>query len=517
MPNPKTPDLFVKIHGSEQVAENRMMLDVEIISLGEDGDAVAHQPVEVEMNGKKQRLTTDDLGRFRGELIFPIRAGVREKLLTRVYGSATPSEVTEIVPQNFENVLETRVAERKDAEFAVREEEIQAAISGLQKQLLSKDELLQQKEETNAGLAAQINALRKRVDQVQTSETCKPLLSDFISLVKQIPESRAQLERDNKEKVADFYKDLLRNIAIPSISEFTVAELEEKIKKVIEDLKAYICKIISLIDTNTKLKNIDVEYLDLGQLKDLLGKPIGPNFRFTKSRYYDYKHGVGPYNVEYRTDHYLSIGGCTVFTVRSYTEKEEQVRSCIDPDSIVKKWNSMIDIVDKHQTVLGCLQEFLKSAHHSVDKNSIAKAAKQKNAIGAIETTISLNKEKFLTLYRLLYPKENFSKIEEVIAFEIKRYEGIAFANASFSGELAESILAQAAEIEKYLSAGNFPLAWKAFEDAVKLVKSNPHLAKLVNLEKFEAEWGDYISAFHKRFSADGFGDQLPVVQKKKK
>jgi hypothetical protein len=190
-----------------------MMLDLEVISLGEDGDVVAHQNVELEMNGKKQRLTTDEAGRFRGELVFPIRAGVREQLLTRVYGSATPSEVTEIVPQNFENVLETRVVEAKDAEFAVREKK------------LKKDTVDQKTaaDEREAALQETIADLRKQIPPAkQPAENLPAALPEKKSEIEEVENLNTlpiKLTKDN------FDKEVLES-DIPVVAYFSYDQYE---------------------------------------------------------------------------------------------------------------------------------------------------------------------------------------------------------------------------------------------------------------------------------------------------
>lgn len=110
MPEPTYPDIFVKIHGSTQLAEDRLALDIEILAANAGG-LVPHQPVEITLNNKTQRLTTDATGRARLELVFPIRPGEREKLLARASGAQKEITEVEIVPPGFEETLKARLAE----------------------------------------------------------------------------------------------------------------------------------------------------------------------------------------------------------------------------------------------------------------------------------------------------------------------------------------------------------------------------------------------------------------------
>lgn len=99
-------ELFLKIHGCEQVTSEKISLDIEGLLI--EGDhIVPGQPVEITMNEKSHRLAAVDNGRFRAELIFPVVRGERQRLEARVLGqlTETPDFSMEIVPPDYESEL----------------------------------------------------------------------------------------------------------------------------------------------------------------------------------------------------------------------------------------------------------------------------------------------------------------------------------------------------------------------------------------------------------------------------
>jgi hypothetical protein len=103
-----------------------------------------------------------------------------------------------------------------------------------------------------------------------------------------------------------------------------------------------------------------------------------------------------------------------------------------------------------------------------------------------------------INTYNILYEKEHFLSIEDIVSFEIKRYEEMA---SGISDESVNNVIALTVDIEKHVKAGDYPLAWLAFKDAVALIKSSPDLAGLLYLPQFESEWGKYIAEFDRRFA----------------
>ncbi|MFA5352252.1 MAG: hypothetical protein WC304_03160 [Candidatus Gracilibacteria bacterium] len=470
------------------------------------------------------------------------------------------------MPENFEEVLETRVVERKDAEFdkkekklkkaatdqktaadereaalkkaaddqktaaekreenlkqaaanqktesdrqledqaadfqkrfTERESELQAAITALQNQLQSAS---QEGEEIKATLVEQLSSLTQDVERMRNTEILQPMLRSFSSLAKQIPDLRAELERDKREKVLDFYKNLLRNHVVPSISKLSIADLEKKMIEAITDFKKYVHEIKNLfigskLGSPNSLSDFDSKKF-LSHLDGILQSPVDLNFACERLR--------------------ARGGGMVIFEKQFFGFGVILGGFHHSATQTVNTWCGKVTSIEEYKSTLSKLSRFMEGISTYANLDLLIKAVGQPNAAEEIRRVITSHSQNFIIVYKQLYPNRIHLNptTKDIIKFEVDRYEGMT---SEFSGELIENISTSVANMKQYFDSGNFPLAWKAFEDAVKLIKSNPHLAKLVDIEKFEAEWGNYISAFHKRFSADGFGDQLPATQKQGK
>jgi hypothetical protein len=523
-PEPKNiPDLFVKIHGSHQLTKDKIALDVEVAAVDDRG-GLSSQPIELTMNDKTHQLSTMENGRARVELIFPVRAGVREQLISRVYGQESPDNIIEIVPSNFETTIEDRVAQEKDFEFAGRELGLNESSTQREKSLkegsAQREKLLSEKHgKVVASLKdkhqLEIRALKqwhetqtetklkkqaedheqdlllkftKEYEAINSVEMAQPLLKNFISLAGKIPHIKTQLENKNKQEAVDFYKNLLRNHPIGG---FTIAELEGEIAEKMTEMHLHLDRLTRLLETikiekrsfwSKKTTSQTVFYKICEKLKSL------KNLNFNQLS--KVKIEIFPGSIKIDNSLLMLEYHCNTFGVIINNDLKKNILYEI------KEFKYAVERVRGFVRRLSGSNDSL--GFSDVDFGLLSEAANCNNPSKKISEAITSNPSGFAQAYSTLYLKENFSNHEDVINFEINRYESMT---SKVSDKLVNDVIALTVDIEKHIKAGNYPLAWQSFKDTMRLIKSNPSVVNLLYLEKFESEWKRYITELDRRFS----------------
>lgn len=81
-------DIFLKLHAQEPIGDDRLLLDIEVLVVGEDRLG-AGQLVELRVGEQSQRLATGPNGRARNQLVFPFAADCGELVALLANARAT--------------------------------------------------------------------------------------------------------------------------------------------------------------------------------------------------------------------------------------------------------------------------------------------------------------------------------------------------------------------------------------------------------------------------------------------
>lgn len=198
--NKNVPEIFMKIHSIEQLTEDKISIDVEIISVDENG-CLEGQPIELTMNEKTHQLATMANGKLRAELIFPIRPGTRQHLFAKIHGQEKINTTVEIVPSGYEEALKEKIREEVQKE--------------------------------------------KKIDDSQLNELLTELTAIIMGGLK-------KFERKNRDNMAEFYSNLITKNRFKHVphGKQSIKEISEEIFNLHKDLK---CKAMNFLSSPSSL------------------------------------------------------------------------------------------------------------------------------------------------------------------------------------------------------------------------------------------------------------------------
>ena len=109
------------------------------------------------------------------------------------------------------------------------------------------------------------------------------------------------------------------------------------------------------------------------------------------------------------------------------------------------------------------------------------------------EILTGYSKETIMKAYSFLYSK-NFSSIDEVVEFEQNRFNKLILNIDTIKIQEKAEILSSC------ITDKNYSFAWTAFGKLLKAIKEDKKLAETINIDKFESDWGEYLSIFKERW-----------------